>query len=73
MYTKTTVALKPKFKSSLFLCAVFIFFITSKLLNLHNNDPKIFSLHIFGLNTFLISVGHVKAVQDDISQKTVPN
>ena len=40
--------------------------------NLHNKDPNIFAFHTFALKYCLITVWHVKAVQDDISTKTVP-
>ena len=39
---------------------------------LHNKDPKRFTFDILVLNSVFITVYHVKAVQDDISAKSVP-
>ena len=76
MHSNTTVALNPNFMSSLVLRAVFllicIFLNHSSSKNLHNKDPKIFAFHIFGLKCCLIPECLVKALQNDISVKTVP-
>ena len=73
MHNKTTVALKPNSMSSLSLCAVFLLIcFTLKILNFRNLVAKIFASHIFGLKCVL-PIFHVKAAQDDISAKTVPN
>ena len=78
MHTNTTEALKSNFMSSFLLCAVFFLKIhssfTLEIYNLHNinKDPERFSFHIFGLKCCLHHCYHVKAVQDDISTKTVP-
>ena len=73
MHTNSAVALKPNFMSSWLLFT----------LNMHNlralSKFKIFILNIskdllyifFILNAVFITVYHVKAVQDDISAKTI--
>ena len=67
MHANTAVALKPNFMSFLLLCAPYFFKYTYS-----SKIPKD-SLFIFlVLNAFFITVNHVKAVQDDISTKTVP-
>ena len=77
MHTNRTVALKPNFMSSLLLRAVYllvcIFLNISYSKNLHNIGPKLFAFHIFGLKCFVfIPICLVKALQDDISVKTIP-
>ena len=65
MHTDTTVALKRNFMSSLFLCAVFLKIFIVKI--------QRYLLFIFlVLNAVFITVYHFKAVQDDISAKSVP-
>ena len=46
--------------------------ITQTILNFYNNGLKIFYFHIFGLRYCLHPGFHVKATQDDISEKSVP-
>ena len=72
MHTIIGVALKTNFMSSLLYFLRYAFSsITPKILNLHNKSPKIFSLICLVLNAVLIPISHVKAVQDDISSKTI--
>ena len=71
MHTNNKVAIKPIFMSS-FMCCISLYINHSQILNLHNKIPKD-SLFIFlVLNAVFVNLYHVKAVQDDISAKTVP-
>ena len=76
MHTNTKITLKPNFVSSLLYVLYFVkcaySSITLRNQNLHSKDLKRFALHIFGLIAVTITVYHGKAVQDDISVKTVP-
>ena len=59
MHTNTTVAINPNYMSSLLYSAVFFkisIFITLKIQNLHNKDPKRFAFIIFVLNAVFTTV-----------------
>ena len=77
MHTNTTVALKPNFMSSLLYSAVLLknIHILQSLLKIKIFIIKIptdllFTCLVF--NAVFIILYHVKAVQDDISAKSVP-
>ena len=76
MDTNTTVALKSKLMSS---CCYGVYFfehsfssITIEIKNFIINVPKDSLFIVLVLNAGFITVYLVKAVQDDISSKTVP-
>ena len=74
MHANIGVALKPNFIPG---CRVMYLFkyafssFTLRILNLHNESPKIFAIYMFGLKYDLNSFCYVKAVQDVISSKPI--